>query len=149
MTALSGLSTGRIVDNDVPLDVIWLYSDSNPLEVCMTLSIQRGEDVKCCAMAPHPLHRHHPIRWVFARALLDEALQRPGRVIGHGDVNIMARPQGTLHLYLSAASGEKVEVVTEVGDACDFMLRSYMLVPANRESVDVDAAIALLLGSAS
>lgn len=148
MTSLTAISSAIIVDQQIPLDVVWIYSEHQPLEVCMTWSIQRGENVKCCPLAPHPTMRHRPIRWVFARDLLDEALQTPGKIIGLGDVNLRASANN-LTLWVTANDGEKHEVITEIGPVCDFMLRSYVMVPANREPIDVDNAIQKIFGAAS
>lgn len=89
----------------------------------------------------------HPIRWVFARDLLDEGLVHD---VGHGDVQIVPRRddsgEHTLQLHLSSPDG--VAVLEAPADVVlEFLGRSYSLVPPGTESehLDVDAALARLL----
>lgn len=88
-----------------------------------------------------------PIRWVFARDLLDEGLVHD---VGDGDVQVVPGhdPLGTRRLQLRLSSPDGVAVLETSADAVlEFLARSYALVPPGTESdhVDVGAALARLL----
>lgn len=85
-----------------------------------------------------------PIVWAFARDLLEAGLTAPA---GDGDVQIgpWSNPRGEFtHIRLSSPEGTALfeahrSVVTR------FLRRSFQVVPAGRETVDVDAWIPRLL----
>lgn len=89
----------------------------------------------------------HPIRWVFARDLLDEGLVHD---VGHGDVQIVpgrdATGMRTLQLRLSSPDGVAV-LETSADTVLEFLGRTYALVPPGTESahVDLDAVLTRLL----
>lgn len=104
----------------------------------------------------------------FARELLDRAFTIPGKPAGVGDVIVeeiepgniglplrgMARDlsnQGipVMRFLLARDGGSHVGLLVPQPPVVDFMVRSFMHVPAHRENDRVDAAIEGLLGSAS
>jgi hypothetical protein len=88
-----------------------------------------------------------PIRWVFARDLLDEGLVHE---VGDGDVGLapMRDDEGhsTVQLRLSSPDGVAVLEASTDG-VLDFLARSYVLVPPGREPqfLDIDELLAALI----
>jgi hypothetical protein len=88
-----------------------------------------------------------PIRWVFARDLLDEGLVHD---VGDGDIQIVPSrdPLGVHVLQLRLSSPDGVAVLEASADVIlEFLGRSYALVPPGTESafVDMDDTITRLL----
>jgi hypothetical protein len=89
-----------------------------------------------------------PVRWIFARDMLDEGLVHD---VGDGDVQVVPGTDGlgahTIQLRLASPDG--VAVLEAASDeVLDFLGRSYALVPPGTESahLDVDAALEQMLG---
>lgn len=114
--------------------------------VLMTAELEyRADDPYAVTAVFHTGDR--PIRWVFARDLLDVGLVHD---VGHGDVQIVPGrdPDGIRTLQLRLSSPDGVAVLETSADVVlDFLGRSYALVPPGDESehVDVDAALTRLL----
>ncbi len=90
---------------------------------------------------------HGPVRWVFARDLLDEGLVHE---VGDGDVQIspMRDHLNEQVLQLRLASPDGVAVLEASADTVlDFLALSYGRVPPGRESehLDIDATLEALL----
>lgn len=88
-----------------------------------------------------------PVRWVFARDLLDEGLVHD---VGDGDVQVVPARSvtGAQVVQLRLASPDGVAVLEASADMIlEFLGLSYGLVPPGRETefVDVDAAVERLL----
>lgn len=90
-----------------------------------------------------------PVRWVFARDLLDEGLVH---AVGDGDVCVVPGRDivGDTTVSLRLASPDGVAVLEASADAVlDFLSRSYALVPPGTESdhLDIDRDLAHILAS--
>ncbi|MEE1929474.1 SsgA family sporulation/cell division regulator [Streptomyces sp. TRM 70351] len=84
------------------------------------------------------------VTWLFARALLDEALRGPA---GLGDVRFWPSRPGRTVLELKAPEGTAlVELATE--DLHRFLAATYAFVPAAEETnrLDLDGTLTALLG---
>jgi hypothetical protein len=108
----------------------------------------RADDPYAVAAAFHT-GDDEPVRWVFARDLLDEGLVHPA---GDGDVRVIPgrNDWGEHTLALQLASPDGVAVLeASAEDVLAFLEQSYRLVPPGTESdhCDVDAALSMLLGS--
>jgi hypothetical protein len=88
-----------------------------------------------------------PVRWMFARDLLDEGLVHE---VGEGDVQLTpvrdADGHSAVQLRLSSPDGVAVLEASTDG-VLEFLARSYGLVPPGQEPtfLDVDGLVALLL----
>lgn len=90
-----------------------------------------------------------PVRWVFARDLLDEGLVHD---VGEGDVQVVPGQDllGRHTVQMRLASPDGVAVLEAEADAVlEFLGRSYALVPPGTESehLDLDADLARLLAA--
>jgi len=88
-----------------------------------------------------------PVRWVFARDLLDEGLVHE---VGEGDVQVapVRDAFGDTVVQLRLASPDGVAVLEAPADAVlDFLARSYGHVPPGREAdyLDLDDVLGALL----
>ena len=89
-----------------------------------------------------------PVRWVFARDLLDEGLVHP---VGDGDVHISpcVDPVGRHTVQIELSSSEGIAVLeASAEDLLRFLEQCYRLVGPGLESLhlDLDAALVRLLG---
>jgi hypothetical protein len=122
----------------MPLDARLTWSSALPMEV--TLQVRPAHELPEADAYP-------PIDFTFARENLNAAVLRPGVEFGVGDVTV----RGSV-CECQAAHDELVFTTTWKGvRRCIFLdaepvshllIRSFMIVPANCETVDVDAALA-------
>ncbi|TQJ56906.1 sporulation and cell division protein SsgA [Streptomyces sp. SLBN-115] len=106
------------------------YDSSDPYAVCLSLGA--------------PLTS--PIDWLFARGLLAAGLHMPA---GTGDVQVVPWHRGhpdCVRIVLRSRADEAA-VAVDTSTVRAFLLRTFELVPAGRESVhiDLDRALAGLL----
>jgi len=128
-------SLGLTLVADIPLPMIahLEYRADDPYAVAA--AFDTGED--------------EPVRWVFARDLLDEGLVNPA---GDGDVRVVPGRndwgEHTVALQLTSPDGVAV-LEASAEDVLAFLEQSYALVPPGTESehCDLDAALAMLLGA--
>ncbi len=115
--------------------------------VLMTAQLQYRVDDPFAVEAQFDVGDAEPVRWLFARDLLDLGLVQAA---GDGDVHVVpARdPLGrqTVQLHLSSPDGVAVlEAAAE--DVLDFLEQCYLLVPPGDEGrhLDIDGALQRLL----
>ncbi|MFI6513311.1 SsgA family sporulation/cell division regulator [Streptosporangium sp. NPDC050855] len=113
-----------------PLSAVLTYSSSDPYAVALLFT--QGRTVTA--------------EYVFARDLLAEGLRAPA---GQGDVLVAPHEElGDIYLAitLTPASGYPFLLYAVRELVVDFIDQTFRLVPHGREQVDVDAAIATILG---
>lgn len=137
------VTAGAVLDNgthgELPLTANFVYNPADPVAVSMTLIL----DVE--------LDSGHMARdqstWTFGRGLLDTALSSiNSRTVGDGDVTVTYYyGQNLLRLQLTDVHGQKHALYVDAEPVQQFMEQSLRMVPADRETVDVDTAIEKLL----
>jgi len=124
--------------------------DGGQLEVAATLSYRSSDPYAVTATFHTPTA---DVAWVFARDLLGAGLDRP---VGLGDVRVAPgggdgdRGDGDIALTLSSPDGRALLGIDRASVGT-FLRRTYRLVPAGRESdqLDLDAMVAALVASRS
>ena len=142
MSDLEAYAAGVLIETEDVLTVHFGYDHARPVELQMTLF--RSNAAGCCQTCGEA-EVVEAISYVFARELLDKALCKPGITFGEGDVTFESI-QDLLSVYLVDDNGDYHPMIMEAAPVRDFMIRTYMLVPTSLETVDVDGAIAQLLG---
>lgn len=118
------------------------------LPVPMTAQLEYRAEDPYAVHALFEVAAEAPVRWIFARDLLDEGLVHP---VGDGDVHVSpcvdAFGRHTVQIELSSSDGMAV-LEASAEDLLRFLEQCYRLVGPGLESlhVDVDAALARLLG---
>ena len=108
------------------------------MPVVMTAQLLFRADDPYAVEAVFDLGAGEPVRWLFARDLLDEGLVHP---VGDGDVHVAPAldPTGapTVQLQLSSPAGVAVlEAYAE--DVLAFLEQAYAMVPPGQESLFLD-----------
>lgn len=111
-------------DNE-PVPAWWVYDPADPYAV--QIDFHDGYD--------------DPV-WSFARDLVRQGLRQPA---GLGDVRLWPH-DGQLWLTIEGHDG-KATFTTSRSEVGSFLAATYQAVPRGQEAVDVDAAIARLLGA--
>lgn len=133
-TSVSSAVGLDLVDETAPpltLVASMTYDQSDPFAVEAVFEIGEGQ----------------PVRWIFARELLNDGL-----LIGGGDGDVVVWPEtgydgaDLLMLRLSSPDGS-AQLAARASDVLAFLTATYELVPRGSESdfIDVDAAISALL----
>lgn len=128
-------------------EALLIWDDAEPIVMNLVIDMGLGE----------------PISFQFSRELLDMALAIPGRPSGSGDViieeiepggpgyrlelNVGSRPRPQVRFLLARDNGPHAGIVIAQEGVMDLVTRSFVVVPANRESADVDGALRQILGS--
>jgi hypothetical protein len=127
----SSLGLTLLADTPIPLTVQLEYRTDDPYAVHALFEVPAGE----------------PVRWVFARDLLDEGLVHP---VGDGDVHVgpTTDPVGRNVVQIELSSPEGTAVLeASADDVLGFLERCYSLVPPGDEPthLDLDTALVRLL----
>lgn len=145
MTTITAVAAASLtLPSPWPMTATFVYTDEEPLEVRMTLSLEHD-------LFSQGQRLNRSITWTFARELLDAAFSDPGVSYGNGDV-LVTVGERCLRFGLVGAADVRHEVVIELEPVFDFMVNSFMVVPAYAERLSeqaLDNAIERLLGSAS
>lgn len=113
------------------------------MPVVMTAQLLFRADDPYAVEAVFDLGGGEPVRWLFARDLLDEGLVHP---VGDGDVHVAPgqHPGGaaTVQLQLSSPGGVAV-LEAYADDVLAFLEQVYAMVPPGQESLflDLDGAL--------
>lgn len=111
--------------------------------VVMTAQLLFRADDPYAVETVFDLGEGEPVRWLFARDLLDEGLVHP---VGDGDVHVApgADPMGdpTVQLHLSSPGGVAV-LEASADDVLAFLEQVYAMVPPGQESLFLDLDDAL------
>jgi hypothetical protein len=112
--------------------LLTLETVEGPIPVLAQLEYRPADPYAVAALFDTGAER--PVRWVFARDLLDEGLVHQS---GEGDVVVSpsrdADDQLTVRITLRSPDGEAV-LVADAEDVLLFLGRTYALVPAGAES---------------
>lgn len=103
------------------------WDESEPLSVKVAFGFGFGE----------------PIVWDICRDILGDAIARPEKIFGDGDV--CARVSfGMMFLNLQSPDGQ-IMLTASTDQLGAFLLKTYERVPRGQETVDIDACIERLL----
>lgn len=134
----SGDASAALCEPMLPVTANFEWTSTEPMVLKMILSIEVAESL---------LHGvESKVSWDFDRALLDAALNEPSQPFGHGDVRVQVI-DNCLSFDLRGVAGKMHPVIVELEPARALLIRSYMLVPAGEERLDVDSALLKLLGA--
>lgn len=107
----------------VPLAAEFCYDMTDPYAVRLTFSVSGSK----------------PVKWVFARMLLEHGMNRP---VGIGSVVVRpahSRSNRNMRIVLKAITDDGVALIgISALEVAEFLRRSYRLVPAGAESLHVD-----------
>ena len=124
----SDLWTLLTPQGDVPVQVTIGWDFSTPLEIRLAFHVNLPE----------------PVEWVFSRDLLGDAFDHPGEIQGQADVK--AQVLGDyIRLDITSPFGEAA-FRTDAYKVRAFLRQTYDRIAVGAEIVDVDAAIAQILG---
>jgi sporulation and cell division protein SsgA len=115
-------------ESTVPLGVVLRYSAGDPYAVNAEFRTGAEESVD----------------WVFARDLLSTGVHR---ATGEGDVRVWPSPSATgreVFIALTSPDGQAL-LKAPAAELMSFLARTYALVPAGSERVDIDATLEALL----
>ena len=131
-------------EGPMPLTVTFSYFDHDPVAVHMTLVLAME--------LPSGVIMHDGSTWTFARDLLDGALASRGQV-GEGSVKITYLDRGTprqdqIRFDLIDAEGLAHPIFLPARPVVNFMTEALRMTPPAAVGVDVDDAIAQILGQA-
>jgi hypothetical protein len=135
-----------MVDTMDSVDLTFTFDPAQPFEVSLTLSAE------CiCGLCEMP--ELPPVEFLVARDLIDLALVRPGHIAGQGDVTFDVLDDivdGRSAMRVGLMGITRHYFVLSASAVRDFMLRTYMVVPATAAKVEIDdAEIATLLKGAA
>lgn len=133
-----GVAVGRF--GPVAAHTTWTYRSADPYALHIDLT-----DLSTAASRED----HGPVGWTFSRELLLAALD--GRMLGIEHLSDLwfERSGNDLHLHLSSPDGQAT-ITFQACDAQRFAVRTRALVRVGAESshLDIDAALARLMGGA-